>query len=374
MKRETVHYLSLRNIEAFANEKRRNPPSGQKQDYIIQALNDIGYRINYVSFSESMNNRVYMPKKKKLSNMLTFFLCPHIPGKYRESISFRWFAHVYANMHIKEGDIILAYHTNCMRNDILQSVAHKKKCTLVYEVEEIYAYIQEKVNYSDVEFEKNYLRGADKYIYCTESLAQEVNVDNKPYVIVEGYYKYSRCNITGFIDGKIHCVYAGIIDMVTGGAFRVVDACKYLPKNYVVHICGYGLTNELLKKIDTQKKECDCDIIFEGLITGDNYTSFLSRCDIGLCVRSMREDYCMASFPSKLLSYLSCGLRVVACRIQVVEKSKTAGYLTFYDEDTPEAIAEAIMRVDVNQPYDTKELMENLDSAFKQDLKSLLSQ
>ena len=112
VEKKTVHYLSLRSFPEFKKEKRRNPPSAQKVDYIIETLNNLGYRVNYVSFSESANNRFYRAKKLKLSEMTDFYLCPNVPGKYRESFAFRWFSGIYARKHISKGDILLVYHTN----------------------------------------------------------------------------------------------------------------------------------------------------------------------------------------------------------------------------------------------------------------------
>ena len=89
---------------------------------------------------------------------------------------------------------------------------------------------------------------------------------------------------------------------------------------------------------------------------------------------TMREDINNSAFPSKLVLYLSCGLRVVSCRVKVLEISKMANSLNFYNDDTPEAIAKAIMSIDISSPYDSKNLMDKLDLEFKNDLKKLLEE
>lgn len=49
------------------------------------------------------------------------------------------------------------------------------------------------------------------------------------------------------------------------------------------------------------------------------------------------------SFPSKILVYLANGLKVVSIRIPAIEQSAVVDSLVFYDKQTPEKIAEAIL-------------------------------
>ncbi len=372
-RRPTVHYLSLRNIPAFEKQNRRNPPSGQKQDYIIQTLVDIGYRVNYVSFSESRNNRFYRARKKKLSENVTFFLTPNVPGKYRESFAFRWFSHLYAARQIKKGDILLVYHTNGMRNDLLRRLADRKGMKFVYEVEELYEYVHETVDEIKAKDELEFLQCPDAYLFCTQTLCERVNLKHLPYAVVEGYYRYVRSDIPKWNDGKIHCVYGGIIDAVKGGAIRAVRAAKYLPKNYVVHLLGYGDIGSLKEEIEKNKSETVCDIAYEGLKNGQDYIKFISKCDIGLCLQDFSASYNAVSFPSKLVMYLSCGLRPIAPKIEQLTNSRLSENIVFYSEDTPQAIADAILQIDPDQTTGIREMMDRADKTFVADLRTLLS-
>lgn len=371
----TVHYLSLRSIPAFEKEKRRNPPSGQKQDYIIDTLASLGYHVNYVSFSESAHNKFYRAKKKRLSDHVTFFLTPNVPGKFRESFAFRWFCHLYAPCHIKPGDILLVYHihTNGMRNDLLRALADKRHLTFVYEVEELFEYAHETVSQKLVEEEIAFLQCPDKYLFCTETLASTVNKRNLPYAICEGYYKYVRADLPKWNDGKIHCVYGGIIDTVKGGAIRAVRAAEFLPENYVVHILGFGDVGALKKEIEQISPKTACEIRFEGLKKGQDYIDFISRCDIGLCLQTMDQNLTATSFPSKLVLYLSCGLYPVALGIEQLKTSRLSENITFYSEDTPKSIADAILQVTPKEESVIRNMMDRADKTFTADLKSLLS-
>lgn len=51
------------------------------------------------------------------------------------------------------------------------------------------------------------------------------------------------------------------------------------------------------------------------------------------------------SFPSKIITYMANGLRVVSANIRSVKSSLVGEYLTYYDNNTPEDIAKAIMTI-----------------------------
>ena len=368
----TVHYLSLRSYPEFAKEKRRNPPSAQKVDYVIECMNKLGYKVNYISMSESANNKFYTPKKKPLSKDTMFYMCPNIPGKFRESFTFRWLIHIYAPMHIKKGDILLVYHTNSMRNDLLRKLADKYKMTFIYEVEEIYGYAHETVDKIQVESEIDELQCPDKYIFCSNLIEKTVNRRRLPFVTVEGYYKYTKSDVEPFNDGKIHCVYGGLIDKVKGGAFRAVRCAEFLSDKYVIHILGFGEIEEIKQLIEKNKKENGAEVIFEGLKSGQEYINFISKCDIGLNLMTFDANINNTAFPSKLVLYLACGLRVVSLKVPVLDISKMSSILYFYDEDKPDVIADAIKKVDISSQYNSKQIMETLDKTFLNDLNELL--
>ena len=372
MKDVTVHYVSLRSYPEFAKEKRRNPPSAQKVDYVIESLNKLGYKVNYISMSESANNKFYTPKKLRLSENTIFYMCPNIPGKLRESFSFRWLLHIYAPMHIKKGDILLVYHTNGMRNDLLRKISDKYGMTFIYEVEELYEYAHETVDEKLAEDEINGLQCPDKYIFCSNLLAEAVNKRNLPFVALEGYYKYAKADVKPFNDGKIHCVYGGIIDKVKGGAFRAVRCAEFLPSDYVIHILGFGNVTELKALIEENRNKSGAEVIFEGLKSGQDYIDFISRCDIGLNLMTFDKNLNRTAFPSKLVLYLACGLRAVSLKVPVLEMSRLSPLLTFYSEDTPQAIADAILEINLENEYDSKQIMDKLDSDFLRDFDELL--
>ena len=66
------------------------------------------------------------------------------------------------------------------------------------------------------------------------------------------------------------------------------------------------------------------------------------------------------------------GLRVVSIRIPAIETSAIGKYMYYYDEQTPEMIANAIKSVNINDDYNGREVISELDLQFQKDLKLLL--
>ena len=67
------------------------------------------------------------------------------------------------------------------------------------------------------------------------------------------------------------------------------------------------------------------------------------------------------------------GLRVVSVRIPAVEQSDVGDMLYYYDEQTPEQIAGAIVRAGISRGYDGRKRIKELDSRFQADLEKILS-
>ena len=66
------------------------------------------------------------------------------------------------------------------------------------------------------------------------------------------------------------------------------------------------------------------------------------------------------------------GLQVVSIRIPAVEGSAVGSCLHYYDQQTPEAIAQAIMQVDLDKGYDGRKILKELDVQFVEALDTLL--
>ena len=110
----------------------------------------------------------------------------------------------------------------------------------------------------------------------------------------------------------------------------------------------------------------------DGLLNGDDYIHFLQSCDAGFSTQQTDAAFNNTSFPSKVLSYLANGLRVVSVRIPSLERSTVNPLLYYYDGNSPEAIARAVAGIDWKKPYDSRKVIHELDHQFVKGIGELL--
>jgi len=347
-----------------------------KMDYIISTLNKVGFKVRVISASATKNKRGYKGKLIKLDNgnYLKLFRTFRWGNKLNRIISIfsmRLFLFFYLIINIKKNENVFVYHSLGYIS-LINLVKKIKKFNLILEIEEIYADVIGCERARKKEYKL--FNQASAFIFPTELLNEKLNKKNKPYVIVYGTYQTEESRKCRFNDGKIHCVYAGTFDPRKGGAFAAA-AAEFLDERYHIHILGFGTEKDkcdLLKTINEISTKTNCGITFDGLLSGEDYIRFIQSCDIGLSTQTPDADYNDTSFPSKVLSYMANGLRVVSIRIKTLEISELNNFLYYYDKNTPEAIAEAIKNLNINDAYSSREVLEKLDKKFTENVNDLL--
>lgn len=276
---------------------------------------------------------------------------------------------------LQEGDILLVYHSLAYI-DVLRRLRRRKQFTLLLQVCEIYADVLE--NKRRKKKELKWISEADAYIFSTKQLAQSINIKNKLSQVCLGTYK-AEDNFVKKCDSNkyIHIVYAGTFDPRKGGGQAAAAAAAYLPAGYHVHIIGFGTEKEVDLLKNQIKEICStspCKVTYDGCLSGNEYLEFLQRCDIGLCTQDPNAAFNATSFPSKILSYMSNGLHVVSAKVPVVVDSPVGDLIEYYDTQTPEEIAKAILKVDLKNKGKEQERVAELDKSFQKDVKSMLNQ
>lgn len=349
-----------------------------KMDYISSALNRIGQSVEILSASMTQNSSRCKGKKVLFTEATSLILFPCIgtgilPKRVLGRILFKMRLFLYLLCHIQKGENLLVYHSLGYVG-MVRLLRKLKNFRLILEVEEIYADVNGRERDRKKEFKL--FSVADAYIFPTELLNKKINTKNKPYALIHGTYRVELdrgCRL--FDDNKVHCVYAGTFDPRKGGAIAAAAAAEFLPEQYHIHVLGFGSkeeTERMQEVIDTLAKKCKCTITYDGLLSGENYIKFLQSCDIGLSTQNPDAAFNATSFPSKILSYMANGLRVVSIRIPAIEDSAVGEYMYYYDEQTPEDIAKAILAVDLNDGYDSRVVIQRLDEVFMKKLRILL--
>lgn len=354
--------------------------ASNKIEYIAEALNQAGIDVELISVSASTESHFKWHKseiKERTPHFeVRFFATFGGSHKIIRSLRTVWHAAIlflYLLFHAKKGEKIIIYHSLGYFNIILWA-KKLKKFQLILEVEEIY---QDVVPYPKhtQQWEYKTFEIADAFIFSTGLLNKKLNKSNKPYLVIPGTYRVEPQLTKPNDDGMIHVIYAGTFDIHKGGAAAAISATHFLPPNYHIHICGFG-TDADIKYVQTaiekESKNSAAKITYEGLLKGQEYIRFLQQCHIGLSTQDPTASFNATSFPSKILSYMANGLRVVSVRIDAIIQSCIGPYLTYYTEQTPQKLAEAIQSVDMTTPYDGRDIISQLNIDFVQNVAKLL--
>ena len=379
-----LKYIAYYSDPDESKHRKAAPSADTKIDYIVSVLMREGCNVKVISKCgvekcESILKYDEDYAIEKNGTMVRFV--PSLTSKFRP---LRFFTRIYTNLKINRlikkeclgtDCKILIYHSLGMYSVI--KYLKKRKKPFILEVEEIYSDVMAKKKKQNRKKEDFMFSAASSYIFSTELLNRELNNGNKPYVVCNGTYNTTQKLVEEKIfddKDKIHCVYAGTFDPRKGGA-AAAAAAAFLPPNYHIHILGFGNdtdTRVMKDLISEVSKKSVATVTYDGLLSGEEYIRFIQSCDIGLSTQNPDAAFNATSFPSKILSYMSNGLRVVSIRIPAIEGSAIGKYMYYYDKQTPEEIAKAIMAVDLNDDYNGRQVISKLDAEFSYDIAKLM--
>ena len=347
------------------------PSATTKIDYIIDVLNRLGYVVDIISKSGASSNKLVFDlgglTQKGDSTVRYFISLGCIKSPLR--VLSRWLNTMHFFLWLlfntNQNEQIIVYHSlgYCKILNILRKI---KNLRVIGEIEELYQDVHEQSkSVSRAEYE--FINGCEKYLFPSILMNKMFNPLGKPFAVVHGTYKAEGKLEEKYSDGKIHVVYGGTFDPKKGGALAAAEIGRYLSKNYIVHICGFGSETDvekikaLIADINTIS---DSETRFEGFLRGEDYTRFIQKCHIGLSTQNPAAAFNDTSFPSKILVYLANGLKVVSIRIPVVEFCAVVDEVSFYDIQIPEKIAEAVTHVSLDTEEAPLRILDKVDSEF----------
>lgn len=372
-----IYYLGYFDTELNKEENRHYfLSSANKMKYIADSINRNGIKVKFISFSQTLSKSKMKRKQYEINSLQEVVLFNSFGRKnkilsYLNRIFIRLQVYHYLLTILGKDDIIMVYHS--LSYCSMYKWLSKKTKKFIIEVEELYSDV--KSNPLRKRLEKKSLFYANSYLFSTEVLNEKVNMSHKPYVVVYGIYNCFDGFISNqFNDNKIHIVYSGTFDPRKAGAYIAVSICQFLPDNYRMHILGFGSDsdiNNIKSEIMKMNERSKCKVTYDGCLSGDEYIRFLRNCDIGLSTQKTNARFNDTSFPSKVLTYLSCGLIVVAGKIRVLTSSKINDIICLYDQDDACCIAKLIQEIKISNNESSRQMLVELDTQFVKDLRTL---
>ena len=374
-----IWYLAYYNTPASGQTRAAAIAACPKVDYIAKSIRESGFDVCIVSAAHATKEAC--PERTVLNKdgvEVQLLASPErrTGGLGRlQTLCFRRRLLRHLLHRIQREDTLLVYHSLALIG-LVRTVARRVGCRLVLEVEE---------QYSDVTGDKraakrelSFFPLADGYLVSTKLLENICNKRSKPCAVAHGIYTVQPLPMNPAAeDGLIHVVYAGTFQTEKMGSAlkNAIEAARYLPATYHLHILGFGDQADMeavKQQIRDVSRRAVCGLTYDGCLLGEAFTSFLQSCHIGLSPQSPSADFTATSFPSKVLSYLSCGLRVISTPVVSVTTSAIADLLVPCDFSSAEKIAEAILSIHTNEPFSATKRLMNLHTQFVEELKILL--
>lgn len=371
---KNIKYICFYNYKSDKEFRESVQSASSKIDYIIDVLIRLGYSVDIISkssvslnsFSPSLGGKIILKKNKTLRHFFSLGcrnnLFIYIINRILNSIHF----FIWLIFHLEKKEKVIVYHSLGYTFTFLL-LKKIKGIEIIGEIEEIYQNVHKQMKLTSKN-EYKFIQNCDKYIFSTELLNDKLNKNGKPYIVIHGLYQNEIVTHSKFNDGKTHVVYGGTLDPQKGGAVAALESAEFLPENYHVHICGFGNSLKIKNQIKTIAERSLATLTFEGELKGEDYKNFIQKCHIGLSTQNPSAAFNDTSFPSKILVYLANGLKVVSIRISVVEKSALSDLVFFYDTQTPNDLAKAIISANQGGQVDGISILKELDKNFELNL------
>ncbi|MBR5319025.1 MAG: glycosyltransferase [Peptococcaceae bacterium] len=375
-----VYYLCFYFDPEMEDKVVTYPSVISKIDYVVDTLKGLNKEVTLVSIAPSKSG-YFAGYRKKIDDLENHV---YLRSRYSKNKFVRkafFISHSitilsYLLKNVMPGDIVLVYHS--LYNRLWLGIYRLFLSNmLVLQIEDVFSELSERTKRFK-KYEWNLLRKMRKCI-CVNDIVYAHLPDVPQKIISYGSYKtIPQYHIPH--NKPIRLVYAGVIEQERQAAFLAVKSMCYLNEGYELNILGFG-DEENIAALEKLIKEVNKElgrnaVVYHGRFSGEEYWKFLQGCDIALSTHAYTsESFSSAdyTFPSKVLTYMANGLRVVAQRLTVLEKSSIAEYLHFYDNPDPKLIADTITEIDLNLKYDSRAVVSKLDELFAGELEKMLT-
>jgi hypothetical protein len=363
------------------NEKRTfSSAAVNLMNFISEKLSEKFYVTILSPSWTKQNSGFFTPKKVSINKYLDLELPPSIGSdsflikSFSKLLSQLWLLKKILIL-VKKDDKVLVYHSIANSPAILIA-KFLIRFKIILQLNEIYQDVNTLGTFNNF-FENVIINKADAYILSTKLLVKRVSKFNRKFSVCEGVLKLNRIINEKYADGKIHLVYAGLIDKKKLCAFNAIDIASSLSENYVIHIIGFGSKadiDDLLARIENNNFKNKCKIYYDGFLEGENLFLFLQKCHIGLVAQSEDKKFTESSFPSKIYTYLTNNLIVVCLENELILSSPVCNLLYRYNFNSPELIAHLIADIDlkINHIELYRDQFSSIENSFKEELYELI--
>ena len=358
-------------LYGFSNctDKKYNEIFAEKQVMVLQAdqkyhgllikgLNANNYDVSCVSglpINRSVTKRLFICEKDETENGVKFHYINTVNLPLLRQLGIYCGSYRFVKKETKnnKNSVVLCDCLNIANAFGMAKGAKRKKLPLVLIVTDLPEFQQEgflkKLN-------DKLLKKADGFVFLTEQMNERVNINNKPYIVLEGHTDGTLAEIPDsekyeFTSGKKIIIYAGSIKKLYGIQNLVEGFIKADIDNTELHVYGDGDYREELEGIC----EKNPSVKYMGIKQNSEIVYEEQRAALLVNPRPTKDEYTKYSFPSKNMEYMMSGTPVLTTKLPGMPKEYYP-FIFAIEEESADGICDAIRKFfdkDKQLRYDT---------------------
>ena len=180
------------------------------------------------------------------------------------------------------------------------------------------------------------------YVVLTEQMADVIDREKKPYVVMEGIYNSHLPELSPKTNNSKVILYTGQLNPVYGldilfDAF--IEIVKQYPE-YELWLCGSG---PMVERIEELKKEYP-QIKYYGYCNTEEIREYQSQATVLINPRQNTGEYTKYSFPSKTMEYLASGRPMIGYKLDGIPDEYDE-YICYVENNSVSALKDKIIEI-----------------------------
>lgn len=187
------------------------------------------------------------------------------------------------------------------------------------------------------------LRGCDGYVILAEQMNEKVNIENKPFVVIEGFADSKMADYNVKKEDKFAkkvVVYTGGLQRKYGLDTLVEGFIKANVDNSALYLYGAGEYVETIKEIEKVQD----NIKYLGCVKNEEVVKAQMKATLVVNPRPTNEDFVKYSFPSKNIEYMASGTPMLSTKLPSMPK-EYENYCYLIDDETIEGVSEKLKEI-----------------------------
>lgn len=189
-------------------------------------------------------------------------------------------------------------------------------------------------------FHRKLLRMSDCFVFLNEHMNELINLDNKPFCVIEGQVDFKMSNVDNNLHNKhenMIIMYAGSVNTNNGVHILVSAFINANVNNAELHIYGEG---SYLPELKTFERISDKIKVF-GRVPNEEVVKKEIEANLLVNPRPTHRAFVKYSFPSKILEYMASGTPVLTTRIPGMPQEYN-DYVYYIDNETVDGLTKTL--------------------------------